>query len=64
MYKKIQKRTSELLSKGNISDKPSQYVDMILFILIILNVAAVCLESVKPIGDKYKIAFNRIKKYI
>jgi|TARA_B110000483_G_scaffold135639_1_gene162340 voltage-gated potassium channel len=58
MYKKIQKRTSELLSKGNISDKPSQYVDMILFILIILNVAAVCLESVKPIGDKYKIAFS------
>ena len=58
MYKKIQKRTSELLSKGNISDKPSQYVDMILFILIILNVAAVCLESVKLIGDKYKIAFS------
>ena len=37
MYTKIQKRTSELLSKGNISDKPSQYVDMVLFILILLN---------------------------
>jgi voltage-gated potassium channel len=58
MYKKIQKRTSELLSKGNISDKPSQYVDMILFVLIILNVAAVCLESVKPIGDKYRTTFS------
>ena len=58
MYEKIQKRTSELLSKGNISDKPSQYVDMVLFILIILNVAAVCLESVKPIGDKYRTAFS------
>ena len=51
MYLRIQKRTSELLSKGNISDKPSQYVDMILFILILLNVTAVCLESVKYIGE-------------
>ena len=58
MYERIQKRTSELLSKGSVSDKPSQYVDMILFILIILNITAVCLESVKFIGDKYKVAFN------
>ena len=58
MYFKIQKRTSQLLSKGNIADKPSQYVDMILFILIIFNIAAVCLESVKHIGDEYKLAFN------
>ena len=57
MYARIQKRTSELLSKGNISDKPSQYVDMILFILILLNVTAVCLESVKDIGESYKDTF-------
>ena len=58
MYLKIQKRTSQLLSKGNVADKPSQYVDMILFILIVLNIAAVCLESVKHIGNEYKVAFN------
>ena len=58
MYLKIQKRTSQLLSKGNVADKPSQYVDMILFILIVLNIAAVCLESVKHIGNEYKIAFK------
>ena len=58
MYFKIQKRTSQLLSKGNVADKPSQYVDMILFILIVLNIAAVCLESVKHIGNEYKVAFN------
>ena len=58
MYLKIQKRTSQLLSKGNVADKPSQYVDMILFILIVLNIAAVCLESVKHIGNEYKLAFN------
>ena len=58
MYLKIQKRTSQLLSKGNVADKPSQYVDMILFILIVLNIGAVCLESVKHIGNEYKVAFN------
>ncbi len=58
MYLKIQKRTSQLLSKGNVADKPSQYVDMILFILIVLNIAAVCLESVKHIGNEYKVAFK------
>ena len=58
MYLKIQKRTSQLLSKGNVADKPSQYVDMILFMLIVLNIAAVCLESVKHIGNEYKVAFN------
>ena len=31
---------------------------MILFILIIFNIAAVCLESVKHIGNEYKLAFN------
>ncbi len=58
MYLKIQKRTSQLLSKGNVADKPSQYVDMILFILIVLNIVAVCLESVKHIRNAYKVAFN------
>ena len=58
MYLKIQKRTSQLLSKGNVADKPSQYVDMILFLLIVLNIAAVCLESVKHIGNEYKVFFN------
>ena len=58
MYEKIKKRTSELLSKGNVTDKPSQYVDMSLFILILLNIIAVCLESVQSIGNKYENIFN------
>ena len=57
MYENIKKRTNELLSKGNITDKPSQYVDMALFILILLNVIAVCLESVQNIGNKYEKSF-------
>ena len=57
MYENIKKRTSELLSKGNITDKPSQYVDIALFILILLNVIAVCLESIQNIGNKYEKSF-------
>ena len=57
MYENIKIRTNQLLSKGNITDKPSQYVDMTLFILILLNVIAVCLESVQNIGNKYEKSF-------
>jgi len=57
MYENIRKRTSELLSKANVTDKPSQFVDMALFILILLNIMAVCLESVEYIGNKYEKIF-------
>ena len=57
MYENIKKRTSELLSKANVTDKPSQFVDMALFILILLNIMAVCLESVEYIGNKYEKIF-------
>ena len=57
MYENFKKRTSELLSKANISDKPSQYVDTALFILILLNIIAVCLESIQDIGNKYQKSF-------
>ena len=57
MYENIKKRTSELLSKANITDKPSQYVDTALFILILLNIIAVCLESIQDIGNKYQKSF-------
>ena len=57
MYENIKKSTSELLSKANITDKPSQYVDTALFILILLNITAVCLESIQGIGNKYQKSF-------
>ena len=57
MYENIKKRTSELLSKANITDKPSQYVDTALFILILLNITAVCLESIQSVGNKYQKLF-------
>ncbi len=52
-YHKIQIRTNELLSRGSSKDLPSRLVDIFLFILILLNVTAVCLESVKSIRNSF-----------
>ena len=56
-YHKIQIRTNELLSRGSSADLPSRLVDIFLFILILLNVTAVCLESVKSIRDSFGYEF-------
>ena len=56
-YHKIQIRTNELLSRGSSTDLPSRLVDIFLFILILLNVTAVCLESVKSIRDSFSLEF-------
>ena len=56
-YYKIQNRTYELLARGSTKDLPSLIVDMFLFILILLNVTAVCLESVSFIREKYSNTF-------
>ena len=56
-YHKIQIRTNELLSRGSSQDLPSRLVDIFLFILILLNVTAVCLESVKSIRDSFGYEF-------
>ena len=56
-YNQIQNRTYELLARGSAKDLPSLIVDMFLFILILLNVTAVCLESVSFIREKYLNVF-------
>mgnify|MGYP005735665439 CR=1 FL=1 len=56
-YNKFQIRTNELLSRGSSADLPSRLVDIFLFILILLNVTAVCLESVKSIRDSFGYEF-------
>ena len=52
-YYQIQNRTHELLARGSAKDFSSLLVDIFLFILILLNVTAVCLESVSFIREKY-----------
>ncbi len=56
-YNQIQNRTYELLARGSAKDLPSLIVDIFLFILILLNVTAVCLESVTFIREKYLSEF-------
>ena len=61
-YIKIQIRTHELLARGSNKDIPSLLVDIFLFILILLNVTAVCLESVRSISEAYRFQFDIFEK--
>ena len=56
-YNQIQNRTYELLARGSAKDLQSLIVDIFLFVLILLNVTAVCLESVKFIRESYSTSF-------
>lgn len=51
--KNCQKRVMEVLNKGSHGDKLSRACDIFLSVLIILNLVAVCLESVEAINQKY-----------
>ena len=46
-------RVMEILSKGDLNDSTSRYCDIFLSILILLNLVAVCLESVESINLQY-----------
>ena len=52
-----QARMLQILERGSKGDQKSQMVDRLLGTLIILNVIAICLESVSHIGDAYESAF-------
>ncbi len=54
---KIQKRINELLEKGKPGDLPSQATDFFLSFLIILNLLAVCLETVDSLNKSYSNVF-------
>ena len=51
------KRTLEILEKAKPGDKTSQYSDLFLSTLIILNLFAVSLESVESIGNMFSKEF-------
>lgn len=48
-----QRRVMEILNKGNHGDRASSACDIFLSVLIILNLIAVCLESVEAISQQY-----------
>ena len=51
------KNKFEILNKAKYGDKPSQVFDFCLSFLILANLAAVCLESVKSINEKFYLFF-------
>ena len=57
MVLSLQKRTLEILEKAKPGDKTSQYSDLFLSSLIILNLLAVSLESVESIGTIFRKQF-------
>ena len=56
-FEGTRKRLWQILEKSNSKDKASVYTDIFLICLIILNIAAVLLETVDSIYNSYKIEF-------
>ena len=56
-----QKRVFEIIEKGQPEDRVSRYCDLFLFTLIVLNLAAVCLETIDTLYAQYKSLFTFIE---
>jgi voltage-gated potassium channel len=56
-----QQRIFEIIEKSQPEDRASRYCDLFLFALIVLNLAAVCLETIDTLYAQYKSAFIAIE---
>ena len=56
-----QQRVFEIIEKGQPEDRASYYCDLFLFALIVLNVAAVCLETIDSLYAQYKTVFTLVE---
>jgi voltage-gated potassium channel len=56
-----QKRIFEIIEKGQVDDRASRYCDLFLFSLIVLNLLAVCLETIDSLYAQYQMAFTLIE---
>ena len=56
-----QQRVFEIIEKGQPEDRASRYCDLFLFTLIVLNLAAVCLETIDTLYAQYKLVFTAIE---
>ena len=52
-----QRRTFEILEKGQVGDRLSLRCDLFLSILIVVNLIAVCLETIDSLFLEYKTIF-------
>ena len=58
----VQKRVMQLLDKGDDTDKASLWFDYFITFFILLNIAAVILESVPKIGAHYGVYFHQFER--
>ena len=56
-----QKRVFEIIEKGQADDRASRYCDLFLFSLIVLNLLAVCLETIDSLYAQYRTVFTLIE---
>ena len=56
-----QRRMFEILEKGQADDRQSLYCDLFLSILIIVNLIAVCLETIDSLFGQYKTIFVAVE---
>ena len=56
-----QKRIFEIIEKGQADDHASRYCDLFLFSLIMLNLFAVCLETIDDLHTQYRTVFTLIE---
>ena len=52
-----QRRVFEILEKGRVDDRQSLYCDLFLSALIIVNLIAICLETIDSLFSAYKTVF-------
>ncbi|MDA0332801.1 MAG: ion transporter, partial [Proteobacteria bacterium] len=56
-----QRRMLEILEKGRVDDRQSLYCDLFLSILIVVNLIAVCLETIDSLFAQYKTIFVAVE---
>ena len=56
-----QKRVFEIIEKGQADDRASRHCDLFLFSLIVLNLLAVCLETIDSLYSQYRTVFTLIE---
>jgi len=62
-YQVLKRRSYEILEKGQSEDSWSRRVDLFIILLILLNILAVILESVKSLQVNYAILFDYVEKF-
>jgi voltage-gated potassium channel len=56
-----QKRVFEIVEKGQSNDPVSRFCDLFLFVLIVINLVAVCLETVDALYAQYRGVFIAVE---